>query len=100
MNFDEINDSLSDRWFKIYQSSFLILKASDKLKHEIAAATSCGVLDLRDLCKLVCQYSLIDWRGVRNPDDTDLMYSKPVAIEALMSMPTLLQFVLEHTFKD
>jgi len=100
MNLDAVNESISDRWFKIHQSSFLILKATDVLKDAVRQNTVCDILDVVTLSKLLTQHALIDWKSVKDSKGDDIVFNRQVAVDALVSMPTLLQFVLEKTFKD
>lgn len=99
MNLDSVDNSIKDRWFKIFQSSFLILRATDSLKDAIKSSTVCDVLDVVTLSNLLVQHALIDWKSVKDSKGDDIIFSRHVASEALVSMPTLLQFVLEKTFK-
>lgn len=98
MNLEDCEASIHDRWFKIFESSFLILKADENTKSLIVKKSICGVVGLNDVIEVVADRILKDWKSLKVSNGEFLPYSKSNAVMALTCNGSLLNFVLEKSF--
>ena len=99
MNLEDVDVSLSSRWFKIFESSFLILPASEQLKADLKSASLNGLIESDQLVKCLVQHTLIDWSGVKHVSGDDLEFNRENATIALSTKPELTHFVVSKAFE-
>lgn len=100
MNLDAVTCQLSDRWFNIFQSRFLILPCSETLREAIKSKSVNGSCELSDLCEALVEHSLKDWSKVYDTMGLEVPYTKVAAVTLLKCTPSVLQFVLSKVFEE
>lgn len=95
---DVIDQQIQPKWFKVFETAFLIAPATEQVKKLMRSCSLCGVISLDQVIRITAEHVLKDWKDVKLPDGTFMPYSIDNAVKALTCNGNLLEFILSKSF--